>query len=61
MKVRIIVDSTADMAPRYRGRAAVAPLPDPSVTTPNFYIKNCAAAQPSGSTSCVVANEAEVK
>lgn len=26
MKVRIIVDSTADMAPRYRGRAAVAPL-----------------------------------
>lgn len=43
------------------GRAAVAPLPDPSVTTPNFYIKNCAAAQPSGSTSCVVANEAEVK
>lgn len=26
MKVRIIVDSTADMAPRYRGRAAVVPL-----------------------------------
>lgn len=26
MKVRIIVDSTADMAPRYRGRVAVAPL-----------------------------------
>ena len=26
MKVRIIVDSTADMAPRDRGRAAVAPL-----------------------------------
>lgn len=26
MKVRIIVDSTADMAPHYRGRAAVAPL-----------------------------------
>lgn len=26
MKVRIIVDSTADMAPRYRGSAAVAPL-----------------------------------
>lgn len=26
MKVRIIVDSTVDMAPRYRGRAAVAPL-----------------------------------
>lgn len=26
MKVRIIVDSTADMAPRYRGRTAVAPL-----------------------------------
>lgn len=26
MKVRIIVDSTADMAPRYRGRATVAPL-----------------------------------
>lgn len=26
MKVRIIVDSTADMAPRYRGHAAVAPL-----------------------------------
>ena len=43
------------------GRAAVAPLPDPSVTTPNFFIKNCAAAQPCGSTSCVVSNVAEVK
>lgn len=43
------------------GRAAVAPLPDPSVTTPNFYIKNCAAAKRSDSRSCVVSNKAEVK
>lgn len=41
--------------------AAVAPLPDPSVTTPNFLIKACASSQPCGSTSCVVANAAEVK
>lgn len=47
--------------PRGGELAAVAPLPDPSVTTPNFLIKACASSQPCGSTSCVVANAAEVK
>ncbi len=42
-------------------RAAVAPLPEPSLTSPNLYIKNCAAARPAGDLSCRVANEAEVK
>ena len=42
-------------------RANVAPLPDPELTKPNLYIKNCAAARPVGDTSCRVANEAEVK
>ena len=42
-------------------RANVAPLPDPELTKPNLYIKNCAAAHAVGDTSCRVANEAEVK
>lgn len=42
-------------------RAAMAPLPDPSVTTPNLFVKPCAKAQPCGSTECYVANTAEVK
>ena len=50
-----------DQLPQGDGRAAVAPLPDPGVTTPNFYIRKCAQAQPCGSTSCAVANAAEVK
>lgn len=43
------------------GRAAVAPLPDPSETEPNLYILKCANMQPAGSTDCRVANAAEVK
>ena len=50
-----------DSLPSVGELAAVAPLPDPSVTTPNFLIKACASSQPCGSTSCVVANAAEVK
>lgn len=42
-------------------RANVAPLPDPGVTSPNLYIKNCVHARPSGSLDCRVANEAEVR
>lgn len=42
-------------------RAAIAPLPDPALTSPNLYIKNCVAAKPFGSTDCRVANSAEVK
>lgn len=59
--MRAIEFGPIDQLEQGDGRAAVAPLPDPSVTTPNFYIKNCAAAQPCGSTSCVVANKTEVK
>ena len=59
--MRAIEFGPVDQLPKEGERAAVAPLPDPSVTVPNFYIKACAMAQPCGSTSCVVANSAEVK
>ncbi|MCD8316702.1 MAG: 4Fe-4S dicluster domain-containing protein [Eggerthellaceae bacterium] len=43
------------------GRVAIAPLPDPSVTTPNYFVKNCRDAPPTGCRECYLANEAEVK
>ncbi len=42
-------------------QAAIAPLPEPSLTNPNLYIKACHVAQPSGSRDCHVANKSEVK
>lgn len=59
--LRALEFGPVDQLPQGDGRAAVAPLPDPGVTTPNFYIRKCAQAQPCGSTSCAVANAAEVK
>ncbi|MGN0078594.1 MAG: DMSO/selenate family reductase complex B subunit [Coriobacteriales bacterium] len=50
-----------DQLPQGDGRAFVAPLPDPAVTGPNLYIKNCANAQPTASSGCRVANKAEVE
>lgn len=59
--MRAIEFGPMDSLPSGGAPAAVAPLPDPSVTSPNFLIKACASSQPCGSTSCVVANAAEVK
>lgn len=59
--MRALQFGAVDSLPKGDGRASVAPLPDPSVTSPNLYIKNCAMAQPAASTDCRVANEAEVK
>lgn len=59
--MRALQFGPVDELPASDGRAAVAPLPDPSVTEPNLYIKNCAMAKQPGSTDCRVANEAEVK
>lgn len=59
--MRAIEFGPVENLPKDGERAAVAPLPDPGVTTPNFYIKACASSQPCGSTSCVVSNKAEVK
>lgn len=42
-------------------RAAIAPLPDPSYTSPNLYIRECHVSRPVGDTSCTVANKSEVK
>lgn len=42
-------------------QAKVAPLPEPSLTNPNLFIKECHVSQPCGSTSCRVANESEVR
>lgn len=41
-------------------RAAMAPLPDPMVTNPNLYVKECAVSKPFDSTDCKIANAAEV-
>ncbi|WP_165053577.1 MULTISPECIES: 4Fe-4S dicluster domain-containing protein [unclassified Adlercreutzia] len=57
--MRCIEFGSIDELPRGT-RAAVAPLPDPSVTQPNLYINECAAAQPFGSLDCRIANAAEV-
>ncbi len=43
------------------GKAAIAPLPDPSYTGPNFYIKPSPAAQPVDSVNGKVANLLEVQ
>lgn len=59
--LRALQFGPVDSLPQEGVRANVAPLPDPSATNPNLYIKACAQAQPSGSTTCVVANTAEVK
>lgn len=59
--MRAIQFAPTDTLPQEGKRANVAPLPDPDVTTPNFFIKTCASSQPCGSTSCVVANKTEVK
>ena len=59
--MRALEFGPVESLPQGDGRAAVAPLPDPEVTSPNLYIKNCAQAQPCGSLECRVANEAEVK
>ena len=41
-------------------RAAVAPLPEPSYTSPNLYVKKAGCAKPSGDTTGHVANPLEV-
>lgn len=42
-------------------QANIAPLPDKSYTQPNFFIKECADAQPAGSTVGRVENQSEVQ
>ena len=41
-------------------RGNIAPLPDPAETTPNFFIKASADAQPVDSKDAMVANPLEV-
>ncbi|WP_449316671.1 4Fe-4S dicluster domain-containing protein [Rubneribacter sp.] len=42
-------------------RGAIEPLPDPSETTPNYFVTPCADAKPSGSGDGEVGNPLEVK
>lgn len=45
----------------YAEQANIAPLPEKIYTSPNFFIKACAAALPAGSTDGTVANPLEVQ
>lgn len=58
---RALIFAPVGSLPNTGVRANIAPLPDPSLTSPNLYIKSCSQAQPSGSTSLEVANTTEVK
>jgi anaerobic dimethyl sulfoxide reductase subunit B (iron-sulfur subunit) len=50
-----------DEMKEYGEIADIAPLPSPSYTSPNFYIKECADARPSGDKDAMVANPLEVE
>ncbi len=50
-----------DSLPKDYVKAAICPLPEPSITDPNLYIKPCAASKPCNYDGCRVANALEVK
>ena len=59
--MRAIEFGPIDDIPQGNGLASIAPLPDSSATTPNYYVQHCKVAQPSGSTACIVSTPAEVE
>ena len=53
-------DDIDTLRAKYGDNASIAPLPDPSQTSPNITVKMAAAAKPSGDTTGFIANPAEV-
>jgi DMSO reductase iron-sulfur subunit len=56
---RALVFAPIDELPKSE-RANIAPLPDPSYTNPNLYIKACSQSKPAGSTELMLSNAPEV-